>query len=124
DLEQWFVARHLLTRLLEPLGERAFKDRFPHLGHDYVSRHGALFLPEWTNGPMETHNYKLLRGAEETAPFITPWSCTPQLSKPFSHPRHTFFETGQTAANNVKAGASLVVNTTTREHARHDTNRR
>ena len=43
DLEQRFVALYFLSRLLQPLGNGSFKNRFPHLGHDYICRHS--FLP-------------------------------------------------------------------------------
>ena len=47
DFEQRLVALDFVARLLEPLGDGSFEDRFPHLGHDYVSGHG--FLP-WDAG--------------------------------------------------------------------------
>ncbi len=42
DFKQWLVALNLLTWLLQPFGNRSFKDRFPHLGHDYICRHNFL----------------------------------------------------------------------------------
>src|SRR5271165_4749264 len=44
DLKQRFVALDLLAGLLQPLGDGPFKDRLPHLGHDYVCRH--IVLPQ------------------------------------------------------------------------------
>ena len=44
DFKQRLVALNFVAGLLEPLGDGSFEDRFPHLGHDDVSRHG--FLPQ------------------------------------------------------------------------------
>src|SRR5947209_11765399 len=42
DFKQRLVALDFVADLLEPLGDSAFKDRLPHLGHDYVSWHESL----------------------------------------------------------------------------------
>ena len=42
DFEQRLVALDFLARLLQPLGNGSFKDRLPHLGHDYISWHIVL----------------------------------------------------------------------------------
>jgi len=38
-LKQRLIAAHRLTRFAQPLGHGAFKNRFPHLGHDDVNGH-------------------------------------------------------------------------------------
>jgi hypothetical protein len=43
DLEERLVALDLVARLLQPLGDSAFKDRLAHLRHDYVGRHRFPF---------------------------------------------------------------------------------
>src|SRR5580700_608489 len=47
DFEQGLVALNFVAGLLEPLGDGSFEDRFPHLGHNYVSRHGFLPRRRW-----------------------------------------------------------------------------
>src|SRR6267142_1877348 len=41
DFEQRLIALDAVARFLEPLGNRAFKNTFAHLGHDHVDGHGA-----------------------------------------------------------------------------------
>ena len=43
DFKQRLVALNFFSRLLQPLGDGSFKNRFPHLGHDDICWH--IFLP-------------------------------------------------------------------------------
>ncbi len=42
DFEERLVALDLVSGLLQPLGDGSLKNRFPHLGHDNISRHNSL----------------------------------------------------------------------------------
>ena len=42
DFKEGLVAVNLVARLLQPLGDGAFKNAFAHLGHDDVDSHGVL----------------------------------------------------------------------------------
>ena len=42
DFKERLVAVDLVAGLLQPLGDRAFKNAFAHLGHDDVDSHGVL----------------------------------------------------------------------------------
>src|SRR5436305_1768713 len=42
DFKQRLVALDFVTGLLQPFGDSAFKNRLPHLGHDYISWHESL----------------------------------------------------------------------------------
>src|SRR6185437_4844219 len=54
DFKQRLIALDFVARFLQPLGDRAFKDRFAHLGHYNISCHE--FLPQvcsrWLDQPM------------------------------------------------------------------------
>ena len=43
DFEERLVSLHRVTRLFQPLGDGAFKNRLTHLGHDDIGRHGLPF---------------------------------------------------------------------------------
>jgi hypothetical protein len=47
DFKQRLIALNFFARLLQPFGNGPFKNRFPHLGHDYVSRHVVLPWDFW-----------------------------------------------------------------------------
>ncbi len=70
NLKQRFVALDLVPRLLEPLGDGPFKNRFAHLGHDYVCRH--VFLPRNVGlEPDVTANHSLYRASREAPEPLT-----------------------------------------------------
>ena len=61
DFEQRLVALDFFARLLQPLGDGSFENRFPHLGHDYICRHS--FLPRISSWNLSTAaNLRLYRG--------------------------------------------------------------
>ncbi len=71
DFEQRLVALDFVAGLLEPLGDGSFEDRFPHLGHDDICRHG--FLPQkcWLEIRARTQFHIISREKGHPSPILS-----------------------------------------------------
>ena len=73
DLEDRLVALHLVADLLQPLRQRAFGDRFAHLGHhDVYTCHRITLVPSCCARRRATRSSQIATAGSSTAPAIAP----------------------------------------------------